>query len=682
MQQNPIAATFEMLKTEYSVLDTKYIAAYTAWEKADTTYKTAAGNLDSLQGQYTETLNAYNQLKEKYDLAKEDFKTAAKPYEDALEAYKNAVTAQTTINDAITEMNNVLDTFPTDQITQDNLTGIPDALATWQARYDAAKIKLANAYTDAWPVIETYQNLNKEYNKSGLIDLSQQISNVYDPSNFGQLFSDFINDAQAVMEENVKNAKTYQQYFIAYKAYLDSYETYMEKWAEGNEGDPANDLMLIWQPTINSLRKQDRNYNLLGYTNEQLQSMFTVEEFEAFILSYETKGAEALKNINNYNTNYIVNVDTEWTAAQNQLKDEITEFTNATGIKVNSFFDDGMLTSNTTEMYNQLSIAYTTNVNYLKQTIERYKNYSGTVSVYTWITVYNNNYLGFDGSVGGQPTPDLIVVPPIELKTIKTKLNSLELSKVVAPEIAEPSEMLEAPVEPAILSVPLEVVPAVEPENLSKEPTPVSTKKLIGITDVELIELTTKTPSEPLQPVEDIDGVETITDIEKETEEATESTSPDAPLEIDDLEDVTGVDPLEKPKEMEKAPEVTAPSTPNLTAPETVDEATKPVEKVIDLTDPTDPKMAEAPIASAAPTAPLSLVKPTEKPKDPVTTTVTTTRAVARTGATTLPNTRSQRKLPNTGTETSTSAQSMGVFMAGAAGSLLFWKRRKGKHEK
>ncbi|MFD1901217.1 LPXTG cell wall anchor domain-containing protein [Enterococcus termitis] len=309
------------------------------------------------------------------------------------------------------------------------------------------------------------------------------------------------------------------------------------------------------------------------------------------------------------------------------------------------------------------------------------------ISIYSWLKDNFRQSSEYSGVIVGQ-NPDIVIqFPEFTMETITTKLDSLEIYKITAPDIPPVPDMPEAPKQVEVdLAAPQIVTPVQEPVNPSIEPTALSTKVLTDVANVDLPMLTTAQPSTPTQPVEDIDNTEPVTDIDFDSEEATGSVQPEAPTELGDLENVTEVDPLEKPTEIEEAPEVVAPATPEVTAPEVVEEAEQPVEKVIDLTAPTDPKKTEAAKVNTVPTAPLTLAKPTEKAQDPAGTTVTTTRSAIRTktdpSSSTLPTTRSQRTLPNTGAETSATAQSMGVLMAGAAGSLLFWKRRKGKHEK
>lgn len=240
------------------------------------------------------------------------------------------------------------------------------------------------------------------------------------------------------------------------------------------------------------------------------------------------------------------------------------------------------------------------------------------------------------------------------------------------------------PADPA-LNKPEQVEPVVKPVNTTIEPSAISAKTLDPLVEITLPALTQEVASDPTDPVDGLGDPLDVSDIVFDSDEVTDSTKPSAPIELNDLEDVTGADPLEKPKELEQIPDVQAPSIPEIVAPDLIDPTTPTVEKTVVLTAPTDPAALEAPVASAEAQAPTALVDPKKKAEEQTKTgvlTTTKTGLVARPSSSKLPNTRSERKLPNTGSETSLLGQGMGSFMAGAAGSLLFWRRKKGKHNK
>ncbi|WP_239644605.1 LPXTG cell wall anchor domain-containing protein [Enterococcus crotali] len=236
----------------------------------------------------------------------------------------------------------------------------------------------------------------------------------------------------------------------------------------------------------------------------------------------------------------------------------------------------------------------------------------------------------------------------------------------------------------AVLNIPNKVENITEPINPNLAPAAASTKILDGITGIDLPTLTQERASTPPNSIVGLDTSEDVTDIELANDEAVESIRPDAPVELNDLDDVTAIDPLEQPKELEEAPMVEAPTIPEILAPEAVDPVTPPVEQPIELTAPTDPNTLEAPVVANLAEMPIALVDPKKKAEDKGTTGVTSSKinTTSDPSSNKLPKTRSERRLPNTGTETSLFGQGMGAFMTGAAGSLLFWKRRKAKHNK
>lgn len=113
-------------------MDEAYTKANDAFTEANTKYTTASDKLKTLTEDYDATLILFNNLQTKFDLASEDFKTAAKPYDDALAAYNAALLAEADINAAIKTMNQTIDTFPVDKITQDNLANISTDIAAWK----------------------------------------------------------------------------------------------------------------------------------------------------------------------------------------------------------------------------------------------------------------------------------------------------------------------------------------------------------------------------------------------------------------------------------------------------------------------------------------------------------------------------------------------------------------------
>lgn len=275
-------------------------------------------------------------------------------------------------------------------------------------------------------------------------------------------------------------------------------------------------------------------------------------------------------------------------------------------------------------------------------------------------------------------------LPPIDLKTIQTELDSLILKKINTPEIPTVPDMPEIPTKAVGINTPKKVENVTEPTNPALAPAAASTKIIENITGINLPALTDKHASTPPSSLVELGTSENITDVELDSEEAEESIQPDAPVELEALEDVTEVDPLEQPEKLEEAPIVNAPGIPELVAPETVDPIKTPIKRPIELAAPTKPTVLEAPLAVNLAKAPVALIDPKKKEeaKGAIVLTTTTFDAVSDPSTKSLPNTRSERRLPNTGTESSLMGQGMGAFMAGAAGSLLFWKRRKGKQSK
>ncbi|WP_340689546.1 LPXTG cell wall anchor domain-containing protein [Enterococcus ureasiticus] len=395
--------------------------------------------------------------------------------------------------------------------------------------------------------------------------------------------------------------------------------------------------------------------------------------------TYTSAVEDAIKKASLY-ADYLKDVSGKWSLAKEHFKDKIDAFNTATG-------SDIVLDNRADPIPKQANGIVPGFQRALEYNLEMFTDLPFSedegVSIYEWLTNFFGNFQGYTGVINGQQLINP-VTKPTTFEAKKIELKKVEVFNITAPVIRSVPDMPETPVEPVGINQPEKVYPAATPGTLAPAPAPASIKTIVDIQGIDLPMLTIKHASTPPDSIVELGTSEDVSNVELNSDEAEGSIKPEAPVELNDFEDVTNVDPLEPPKELEKAPEVEEPIIPGLTAPETVDPAAPPVEQPIELTAPTEPKTLEAPVAGKQSEAPLSLLAPKKEEEEKILpmTASSKTNTVADPSKSKLPNTRSGRRLPNTGSETSSMGQGMGAFMAGAAGSLLFWKRKKGKHSK
>lgn len=398
-------------------MDEAYTKANDAFTEANTKYTTASDKLKTLTEDYDATLILFNNLQTKFDLASEDFKTAAKPYDDALAAYNAALLAEADINAAIKTMNQTIDTFPVDKITQDNLANISTDIAAWKEKYDAAKQALTDALSNSWPIIEEYQAQNDLYNTSSIAPTSL-LTSVFNPGDFKSKLTQYIVDAETAMQNNVDNAETYQTYYQAYSDYQLAFEEYTEGWSTNNVGDPNNDFEGVWRPAINSLYTLD--FTSIGYSDDDLKAITTIGDWELFIAAYEKIGLEKIDEASQY-SDYLAGVAAKWAEAKVKLADEINAFNAKTGSNVEVDFDYNVdyITSTAKAMVTGLKTTHIYNLDMLNSFPLR----SGD-DAYTWLRGKRfSNAQSYRGSISGQEEEDIITpLPPFVPEMIQPSL--------------------------------------------------------------------------------------------------------------------------------------------------------------------------------------------------------------------------------------------------------------------
>lgn len=675
-EYNELQETLKTIQIKYGIVNSKYSQAEASWNEADQKYQMAKEKLKEIEENYLDVMSLYTKLKNKHKEATDKFDVEGQPYRDALEAYEKALIAQENINTAISHMNQVIAKFPVHDITLENSDIISTLLENWKAEYDEAEQMLREVSSNSWLTIGEYQARNDAYNNSSIAP-SIKLDLVYNYTDFDTQLTDYINEANEVADKNLENARSFEAYFAAYKTYHEEFDNYLKGWKPGNVGDPNNEQEK-WLSIINAMMTSD--FSNLGYTKEALSEMETTSEWDEIVSAYEQQGAKSVENVKKY-AEYIISVSDTWTAANVVMTTAINQFEQKTQIVIPKPAANNRLGVAAKSVLYEADNIYNSSLATLKN--DPYPE-NCEDNVYQWL-IGQGFGTSLSWRISGQTTIGSVGIPIFAPKGFATGIGLLEIYQISPPKIPVLPDIPEAP-EPAIdnLLVPEKVTPVLEPETTAIAPIIPSTKRIPEIEGVTLAEITTELPEIPTISVEDVQESTPVTDIDIEKDEAYGNIRPDKPVELDGIEDVKPVSPIEKPNNFEKVPTVIPPTNPELISPNTVEKVEKTVENKNKLTKPTPVDLIEKPSINEKPITPIVLTLMTNLNDSPGHPTPnieisTTPMIVTNKTKTKLANTK---LLPNTGTKSPIVLQSIGTILVCLAEVFLFLKRRKGKREK
>ncbi|WP_321383452.1 hypothetical protein [uncultured Enterococcus sp.] len=353
-------------------------------------------------------------------------------YEEAKAAYELAEIAKNHINLAIANMNTVIADFPSGEITQENLPAIDLALADWTAAYESAKVALDIVYHDELPVILAYQEKNELYNDSGTAPIDN-IVQTYSPESFSEDLEAYIVEVDYVAMELIEKANAYKTFYEAHDQFLLAFDEYTIGWKAGNTGDPNNDYQNTWQPTINILQNfiYGGNFEIIGYSDSQLQSMTTLGEWEEFVADYESAGNEAITSASDY-AEYLNEVSNTWAAAKVEMEHVTDAFNASTNANVILSGRVDPLSVQASGMIHGMSSALAYNLASLKSF--PFVEWPGE-TVYTWLS-YACNAQGYQGVISGQSRINTVTnFPEFQGSTVSTTISPLEVYELSTPDI-------------------------------------------------------------------------------------------------------------------------------------------------------------------------------------------------------------------------------------------------------
>lgn len=353
-------------------------------------------------------------------------------YEEANAAFELAEMAKNQINLAIANMNTVMADFPSGEITQENLPAIDLALADWTAAYESAKVTLDTVYQDELPVILAYQEKNELYNDSGTAP-TDNIAQTYSPESFSEDLEAYIVEVDYVAMELVEKANAYKTFYEAHDQFLLAFDEYTLGWKSGNVGDPNNDYQNTWQPTINVLQNviYGGNFEIIGYSDSQLQSMTTLGEWEEFVAVYESAGNEAITSASEY-AEHLNGVSNTWAAAKEDMEYAAAEFNALINANVILSGRVDTLSVQASGMIHGMSSTLAYNLVSLRSF--PFVEWPGE-TVYTWLS-YACNAQGYQGVISGQSRINAVTnFPEFQASTVSTAISPLEVYELSAPDI-------------------------------------------------------------------------------------------------------------------------------------------------------------------------------------------------------------------------------------------------------
>ncbi|MBL1226229.1 hypothetical protein [Enterococcus sp. BWR-S5] len=353
-------------------------------------------------------------------------------YEEARTAYELAEMAKNQINLAIADMNTVIADFPSGEITQENLPAIDLAIADWTAAYESAKVALDTVYHDELPVILAYQEKNELYNDSGTAPIDN-IVQTYSPESFSEDLEAYIQAVEADAMELIEKANAYKNFYEAHDQFLLAFDEYTIGWKAGNAGDPNDDYQNTWQPTINVLQNFlfGGNFDIIGYSDSQLQSMTTLGEWEEFVAVYESAGNEAITSANDY-AEYLNEVSNTWAAAKEEMEYAVADFNVLINANVILSGRVDPLSVQASGMIHGMSSALAYNLASLRSF--PFVEWPGE-TVYRWLS-YACNAQGYQGLISGQSRINTVTnFPEFQASTVSTTISPLEVYELSAPDI-------------------------------------------------------------------------------------------------------------------------------------------------------------------------------------------------------------------------------------------------------
>ncbi|TLG77227.1 hypothetical protein [Culicoidibacter larvae] len=346
-------------------------------------------------------------------------------YNDIMKSYEAAIEAKDAINKRAESLNQVIAAFSDLEITLDNADSIPAQVAAWHADLEQARNNFETAYNENWPIINAYQEDLEQYNLSGYAP-EGNITVGFSNDNFN--VTDFLAEIEQTAVENTSSALSYGKYYAAYNEFVAAFETYTTGWQPNNPGDPANDFNNVWKPTINSI--YEMNFAPLDYTDQELKAMYSTEEYEQFIETYETKGSDVLDKVSVY-TDYLVSLSNTFATAKDTFESKLNDFNAETGSSLVFKRNADYLIIGSESALEGLQKAYEFNVDVLKTSIK-----GGSRSVYDHLS-----YLGqirYAGVVSGQRNIEKIVAPEYTAIQFSDSIPMIEVYKPLVVETIEP----------------------------------------------------------------------------------------------------------------------------------------------------------------------------------------------------------------------------------------------------
>lgn len=348
-------------------------------------------------------------------------------YSQTLQSYQLAKQAERNINKNIQDMQDLINTFSSDQITYEKYQQNPNLISDWLSNYRTTYDNLVKAKDTDYQLLLDYQTQLDVYNNSGEAP-ADNITVAFKADGLKQNLEALIFELDSSMTSNLTNVEAYNKYFKA-KAKLEAdFEEYTKKW----QADPNTDLKTTWTDIINTYKNDD--FTLVGFPPEVVKNMNTKEDLMKVINAYDAGTAEVYQKVENYSA-YLIGLYNGWAESKTAFNSAVDEFNASTGNSVSVNYSYDRLASNATAILT-VDESIEANVKFLREFSELY--YEGE-NVYDFL--HDNKVVQYVFMQANGPSEIGDIAAEVPFVAQAVNFPSIELVEVYEPLSSESSEL-------------------------------------------------------------------------------------------------------------------------------------------------------------------------------------------------------------------------------------------------